>query len=164
MKSGVDASKVVIYRGPLDVARYIIKHEGGPLGLFKGLNVTLLREMPGNALYFGAYEGTKMYLAHTRNLNSVNDLDPLSLMLAGGLGGLAFWSVVYPTDVWKSRIQVDDYKYPKYRGIIDCAQKILKEEGIKGWYKGYLPCLMRSFPANAVTFVVYELVIRQLTF
>eukprot|EP01024_Parvocaulis_polyphysoides_P000684 TRINITY_DN1017_c0_g2_i2.p1 TRINITY_DN1017_c0_g2~~TRINITY_DN1017_c0_g2_i2.p1 ORF type:complete len:358 (-),score=33.30 TRINITY_DN1017_c0_g2_i2:218-1258(-) len=163
-KSGMDSTKAVIYRGPLDVARYIIKHEGGILGLFKGLNATLLREMPGNALYFGGYEGSKMYFAHIRGLNSVNELDPLSLMIAGGIGGVAFWGVVYPTDVWKSRIQVDDYHKPKYSGIIDCAQKVLKEEGIKGWYKGYMPCLMRSFPANAITFVVYELVIRQLTY
>eukprot|EP01025_Chloroclados_australasicus_P015621 TRINITY_DN17529_c0_g2_i1.p2 TRINITY_DN17529_c0_g2~~TRINITY_DN17529_c0_g2_i1.p2 ORF type:complete len:309 (-),score=29.48 TRINITY_DN17529_c0_g2_i1:479-1405(-) len=162
-QAGVNASSAVIYRGPLDVAKYIVKNEGGVLGLFKGLGTTMLREVPGNAFYFGAYEGTKMYFVHLYKLDSVKQLDPLSLMFAGGIGGLAFWSTMYPTDVWKSKLQVDDYRNPKYKGIIDCAMKILKEEGIGGWYKGYMPCLMRSFPANAVTFVVYEQVIRLLT-
>ena len=52
-------SKAVHYTGPMDVARQVIKSEGGVLGLFKGLTPTLLREVPGNACLFGAYEGTK---------------------------------------------------------------------------------------------------------
>lgn len=34
-----------------------------------------------------------------------------SLLLAGGVGGAAFWASVYPADVIKSMIQVDDYRY-----------------------------------------------------
>lgn len=34
-----------LYRGPLDVARHVIKHEGGVPGLFKGLGATLTREV-----------------------------------------------------------------------------------------------------------------------
>lgn len=30
--------------------------------------------------------------------------------MAGGIGGACFWASVYPTDVIKSMIQVDDYK------------------------------------------------------
>jgi solute carrier family 25 carnitine/acylcarnitine transporter 20/29 len=51
------------YNGPLDVARHVLRSEGGTLGLFKGLTPTLLREVPGNAAMFGAYEATKQYIA-----------------------------------------------------------------------------------------------------
>jgi solute carrier family 25 carnitine/acylcarnitine transporter 20/29 len=51
------------YNGPLDVARHVLRSEGGMLGLFKGLTPTLLREVPGNAAMFGAYEATKQYIA-----------------------------------------------------------------------------------------------------
>ncbi len=53
----------VQYSGPLDVARQVLRSEGGTLGLFKGLTPTLLREVPGNAAMFGAYEATKQYIA-----------------------------------------------------------------------------------------------------
>ena len=53
----------VQYSGPIDVARHVLRSEGGMLGLYKGLTPTLMREVPGNAAMFGAYEATKQYLA-----------------------------------------------------------------------------------------------------
>ena len=53
----------VRYTGPFDVARHVVRSEGGLLGLWKGLTPTLMREVPGNAAMFGAYEATKQYLA-----------------------------------------------------------------------------------------------------
>lgn len=53
------AASAVRYTGPIDVARHVIRMEGGSLALFKGLTPTLMREVPGNAAMFGAYEATK---------------------------------------------------------------------------------------------------------
>ena len=47
-----------------------------------------------------------------------------SLALAGGLAGLAYWGPVYPADVVKSKIQIDDFRNPAYKGAIDCAVKV----------------------------------------
>jgi solute carrier family 25 carnitine/acylcarnitine transporter 20/29 len=41
----------------------VLRHEGGVLGLFRGLGPTLLREVPGNAAYFGLYDLSKHKLA-----------------------------------------------------------------------------------------------------
>ena len=79
-------------------------------------------------------------------------------MLAGGLGGTAFWLACYPTDVVKSKLQTDSYTAPKYRGMADCARKIVAAEGTKGLFRGFGPALLRSFPANAVCFATYEAV------
>jgi solute carrier family 25 carnitine/acylcarnitine transporter 20/29 len=43
------------YTGLVDVARRIV-HTEGPRGLFRGLGATLMREVPGNTLFFGVYE------------------------------------------------------------------------------------------------------------
>ncbi len=45
-------------------------------------------------------------------------------MIAGGLGGVAYWGPVYPADVIKSRMQVDDLKNPQYRSMLDCFRKV----------------------------------------
>ncbi|XP_020083873.1 mitochondrial carnitine/acylcarnitine carrier-like protein [Ananas comosus] len=153
LADSASSSGAVKYKGPMDVARHVLKSEGGLRGLFKGLVPTLAREVPGNAAAFGVYQAFKQYFAggpDTSNLGSG------SLLVAGGLAGASFWLAVYPTDVVKSVIQVDDYRNPKYSGTIDAFKKIYASEGIKGLYRGFGPAMVRSVPANAACFLAYE--------
>ncbi|CAN8267268.1 unnamed protein product [Cochlearia groenlandica] len=144
----------VKYGGPMDVARHVVRTEGGPRGLFKGLFPTFLREVPGNATMFGVYEGVKRYLAGGSDTSS---LGQGSLIMAGGIAGASLWGIFYPADVVKSVIQVDDFKNPKYDGAMDAFRKIVKSEGVKGLYKGFGPAMARSVPANAACFLAYEM-------
>lgn len=153
--TGSIASKVVRYNGPLDVARHVLRSEGGMLGLFTGLTPTLMREVPGNAFMFGVYEATKQYMAGGKDTSS---LGRGSLLTAGGIAGASFWVSVYPTDVIKSVIQIDDRSNPKYSGTIDAFKKVYRSEGLKGLYKGFGPAMARSVPANAACFLAYEVV------
>eukprot|EP00884_Botryococcus_braunii_P022326 jgi/Botrbrau1/8778/Bobra.0330s0010.3 len=146
----------ILYRGPMDVLGHVVKAEGGPTAIFRGLWPTLLREVPGNAVMFGVYEYLKQKLAAAQGLKSTSELGRGSLMLAGGAAGTSFWLATYPLDVIKSGIQVDSYTNPKYRGTWDCTKKMYASEGIRGFWRGFGPCLVRSFPANAVCFMVYE--------
>ncbi|CAN6460310.1 unnamed protein product [Victoria cruziana] len=148
------STAAIKYNGPMDVAKHVLKSEGGTMGLFKGLVPTLAREVPGNAFMFGVYELVKQYIAGGKDTSS---LGRGSLIVAGGLAGASFWMTVYPTDVVKSVIQVDDYKNPKYSGSIDAFKKILRAEGVKGLYKGFGPAMARSVPANAACFLAYEI-------
>jgi solute carrier family 25 carnitine/acylcarnitine transporter 20/29 len=149
----VTAAAAVKYGGPLDVARHVLRSEGGVRGLFKGLVPTMAREVPGNAVMFGVYEATKQYMAGGQDTSG---LGRGSLILAGGIAGAAFWSSVYPTDVVKSVLQVDDFKNPKYKGSMDAFKKILAADGVKGLYKGFGPAMARSVPANGACFLAYE--------
>ncbi|KAL5550953.1 hypothetical protein UlMin_001129 [Ulmus minor] len=147
------AGVAVKYGGPMDVAKQVLRSEGGVRGLFKGFVPTMAREIPGNAAMFGVYEALKQYFAGGEDTSK---LGRGSLIVAGGLAGGSFWGLVYPTDVVKSVIQVDDYKNPKFSGSIDAFRKILASEGIKGLYKGFTPAMARSVPANAACFLAYE--------
>ncbi|KAK1374957.1 mitochondrial carnitine/acylcarnitine carrier-like protein [Heracleum sosnowskyi] len=153
MAEAGSAGVAVKYAGPVDVARHAYQ-TAGVRGLFRGLVPTLAREIPGNAAMFGVYEGLKQYLAGGLDTSK---LGRGSFMLAGGLAGGSFWIFVYPTDVVKSAIQVDDFKNPKYSGSIDAFRKILAAEGVKGLYKGFTPAMARSVPANAACFLAYEM-------
>ena len=44
----------------MDVMRQVMRSEGGVIGLYKGLVPTLLREVPGCAAMFAAYEAIKL--------------------------------------------------------------------------------------------------------
>lgn len=90
---------------------------------------------------FGVYEALKQKLAGG---SDTSGLGRGSLIVAGGLAGASFWMSVYPTDVVKSVIQVDDYKSPKYSGSADAFRKIVASEGIKGLYRGFGPAMACS--------------------
>lgn len=152
-EAGAAVAAAVKYGGPIDVAKQVLRSEGGIRGLYKGLMPTFAREIPGNATMFGVYEALKQYIAGG---SDTSGLSQGTLMMAGGLAGGAFWVSVYPTDVVKSVIQIDDFKNPKYSGSIDAFKKILKSEGIGGLYKGFGPAMARSIPANAACFLAYE--------
>lgn len=47
-----------------------------------------------------------------------------------------------------------------WSAIWDAVRRIAAEEGIRGFFRGFVPNLMRVTPASAITFFVYETVIR----
>eukprot|EP00879_Flechtneria_rotunda_P013470 GHRR01014064.1.p1 GENE.GHRR01014064.1~~GHRR01014064.1.p1 ORF type:complete len:435 (+),score=113.80 GHRR01014064.1:526-1830(+) len=146
----------IMYCGPGDVARHVLRREGGLLGLYKGFNATLVRESMGNMAMFGVYELMKQQFVAAKGLEGNEQLSHLDLLLAGGLGGTAFWLACYPADIVKSKLQLDSYDKPRFQGILDCGRQVVAQGGVKGLFKGFAPALARSFPANAVCFAVYE--------
>jgi hypothetical protein len=40
--------------------------------------------------------------------------------------------------------------------IIDCWKQTVRDEGHRGLWKGFGPCVGRAFPANAAGFLTYE--------
>jgi len=72
------------------------------------------------------------------------------------MSGACFSCCHCVADIIKSKLQVDSYEKPSYRGILDCGRKIVAADGVKGLFRGFAPALARSFPANAVCFATYE--------
>lgn len=107
--------------------------------------------------FSGSYELVRMKL--TREGESVADLPAHKIFFSSGVAGILYWLLSYPTDVVKSAMQSDEADKSKrvYRNIPHCAKKLYLEEG--GWrrfYRGLLPCLMRSVPANGTMMLVME--------
>ncbi|KAF9897317.1 hypothetical protein BX616_005814 [Lobosporangium transversale] len=49
-----------------------------------------------------------------------------------------------------------------YKGMVDCALRSYRSEGLGVFVRGMTPAVLRAFPVNAVTFFVYELVMAEL--
>ena len=47
---------------------------------------------------------------------------------------------------------------PIYAGFIDCIRQTHRALGLRGFFRGIGPCLLRAFPANAAAFGAYEAV------
>ncbi|CAG8466021.1 9290_t:CDS:2 [Cetraspora pellucida] len=138
----------VKYKGPLDVIRHLYK-EGGLRSIFRGTGATFFRDFPGSAAYFGAYEFTKKLLT-----SSDSTLNPAAVLFAGGMAGVAMWTICIPPDVIKSRLQ--SAPAGQYKGFMDVLRHLLKTDGPSALFKGLGPALLRAFPANAAAFMGYE--------
>lgn len=68
--------------------------------------------------------------------------------------------ILYPLSVVRTRIQQNQFYLDpdsKYKNIRDVIVKLYNLEGVKGFYKGIVPSLLRSAPSNALFFSFYEL-------
>jgi len=130
--------------------------ENGPLGVYQGLSANLWRTVPATGAYFGAYEATRRLLAAEGS--SRDRLPSHHLLFAGGVGGFAYWASIFPLDSIKSAMQAEHFRRSerRYRSVADCASKLYAEGGVRRFFRGIVPCLLRSFPANAACFFAYE--------
>ncbi|KAI8342196.1 mitochondrial carrier domain-containing protein [Choanephora cucurbitarum] len=137
------------YKGVIDCGIRSVRSQGW-MGIYRGMGMTLLRDVPGYFAYFFCYETTKKLL---QSMNKDNQLSTLDLLLAGGLSGLAAWIPSYPQDVIKSCYQ-NDSRYKSYGQVF---KDILKTRRFKAFFNGLSPAMARAFPANAATFFAYEM-------
>ena len=69
------------------------------------------------------------------------------------------WTSTFPFDVIKSRMQADGNNGVfLYKGVVDCVVQSYKTSGIRSFFSGLGPTLLRAFPTNAVIFSVYTFV------
>lgn len=144
------------FTGPIQCTRHLYQ-EGGVRSLFKGFNVTMLRNAPSYGVYFATYEVFK------KKLQMMTDMSlAISMFLAGGLGGVLSWVVIYPIDVVKTKIQSDAIQRPQFKSIKDCFIKTYRESGGKGFTKGLQTTLARTFIVSGVNFIGYEFTLKML--
>ncbi|NXC47011.1 ORNT1 protein, partial [Penelope pileata] len=133
------------------VVKSVIQTDG-PLGFYRGLSSTLLREVPGYFFFFGGYELSRTFFASGR---SKDELGPIPLLLSGGFGGSCLWIAVYPVDCVKSRIQVLSMA-GKQTGFMGTFATVVRTEGVLALYSGLKPTMIRAFLANGALFLTYE--------
>ncbi|KAJ1985105.1 Mitochondrial carrier protein ymc2 [Dimargaris cristalligena] len=158
--TGTGGSARPFYNGPIDCVRQIYRSHGLP-GLFKGQAATIVREFQGYGAYFLAYE-YMIQRTMARRQVARDQIAATEVCLYGALAGYAMWGSVYPVDVIKSKLQTDSLvpHQRQYHSVLDCARKTFRSEGVAGFYKGIVPCLLRAAPANAATFIGFELAMR----
>jgi len=142
---GKDPPKI----GPYQLTRNILRTEGLP-GMFRGLTATFTREMPGYFFFFMAYEFSRDMLRSPGQ--SKDDIGALKTVVSGGVAGVTLWTIIFPADVVKSRLQVAGSSTPMLKMMRD----IYTKEGVFALYNGLGPSILRTFPATGALFLAYE--------
>ncbi|GAB5364216.1 hypothetical protein AAMO2058_000950300 [Amorphochlora amoebiformis] len=114
----------------------------GLLGFWKGNAANCLRVMPNYALKF-TFNDT------FRDMVKRPDQKKLSfgqLMLAGSLAGMFQLTMTYPLEVLRARTSMSEAFGNHYGGLVDCAVKTVRQEGVGALYNGYAISLLSGTP------------------
>lgn len=168
-----------MYSGPIDCSKKIVSmllvlgsrtsanllvqlRSHGIPGLFRGLCATLIFRS-FFFFWWGSYDIITRIMQEKTSLST-----PAINFWAGGISAQIFWITSYPSDVVKNRLMTDplggshgdgERRFPRWK---DAAVAVYRERGWGGYWRGFLPCFLRAFPANAMALVAFEGVMRWL--
>ncbi|XP_068194040.1 mitochondrial adenyl nucleotide antiporter SLC25A23-like isoform X1 [Antennarius striatus] len=125
--------------------------EGGILSLWRGNGINVLKIAPESAIKFMAYEQIKWLIRGNKEGRSLRVQERF---IAGSLAGATAQTIIYPMEVLKTRLTLR--KTGQYSGMADCARKIMKVEGARAFYRGYLPNTIGIIPYAGIDLAVYE--------
>ncbi|KAF4827278.1 putative mitochondrial carrier [Colletotrichum tropicale] len=149
-----------LYSGPLDCVRKLSAHGGVLKGLYRGEAVTIWREAQAYGVWFLAFEWM-MNADAARNKVDRKEIPSYKVAWYGGLAGEALWLGSYPFDVVKSKMQTDGFgAEQRYKTMRDCFAQTYRGEGLRGFWRGIVPTLLRAMPVSAGTFAVVEMTMR----
>mmetsp|Transcript_2421 Transcript_2421/g.3424 ORF Transcript_2421/g.3424 Transcript_2421/m.3424 type:complete len:329 (+) Transcript_2421:283-1269(+) len=142
--------------------------EEGIKGLYRGVTPTILGILPYGGIAFMVNE-------HFKNkMERAYEVPPVHLkLLSGGLAGLLAQSVSYPFEVIRRRMQTDgvilrdaglggvlDGKLPEQAEarmtMLQTAQKLVDEQGIRGLFKGLSINWIRAPIAISISFTAFD--------
>uniref|UniRef100_A0A0N5AJJ0 Mitochondrial carrier protein n=1 Tax=Syphacia muris TaxID=451379 RepID=A0A0N5AJJ0_9BILA len=167
---GCGGGSQVIFTNPLEIVKIRLQVAGelktaakinvftvlkdlGFFGLYKGATACFLRDIPFSAIYFPLYAHTKLMTCDPNGFNS-----SISLFFSAFIAGVPAAGLVTPADVVKTRLQVAARAgQTTYSSLLDCAKKIMREEGFSAFWKGSAARIFRSSPQFAFTLLTYEL-------
>ncbi|KPM41321.1 hypothetical protein AK830_g5218 [Neonectria ditissima] len=146
------------YPSMLAGARTILATEG-PRGFYRGLAVSLIGVSHG-AVQFAVYEPAKRwYYARRHRLHGIDEGAPMTSEATVALSSaakLVAGAVTYPYQVLRSRLQNYEADERFGRGFRGVVTRVWREDGLRGFYRGLVPGVVRVMPATWVTFLVYE--------
>ncbi|KFM73996.1 Calcium-binding mitochondrial carrier protein SCaMC-2-A, partial [Stegodyphus mimosarum] len=124
--------------------------EGGVSSLWRGNGINVLKIAPESALKFMAYEQAKRLIRG----DSERELGIYERFAAGSLAGGISQTVIYPLEVLKTRLALR--KTGQYKSIWDATCKIYRKEGLRSFYRGYVPNLLGIIPYAGIDLAIYE--------
>ncbi|NXH10197.1 UCP3 protein, partial [Bucco capensis] len=137
------------YRGTLDAYRSIARDEG-VRGLWRGTLPNIARNAIVNCGELVTYDLIKDTLLRAQLMT---DSVPCHFVAAFGAGFCAT-VVASPVDVVKTRYM--NASPGQYQNLLSCILALLMQDGLRGFYKGFVPSFLRLGSWNVVMFISYE--------
>jgi solute carrier family 25 carnitine/acylcarnitine transporter 20/29 len=152
------------FSGSLHCAKELVKNYGiSSLGT--GMLVNGWREVLFCTIYFGVYENVKARLKKTFKETTGSERELLAILLSGGLSGMISWFTTFPLDSLKSNIQgqpLENLRTPQRASALKLVVNRFKQVGIKGFYSGVYPAVVRACIVSSTRFTSFEFALQTL--
>uniref|UniRef100_A0A8B9RLK3 Mitochondrial S-adenosylmethionine carrier protein n=1 Tax=Astyanax mexicanus TaxID=7994 RepID=A0A8B9RLK3_ASTMX len=120
---------------------------GGFRGIYAGVPSAAIGSFPNAAAFFVTYEGTKSLLAGSVSTH----MTPITHMIAASIGEIVACLIRVPTEVVKQRTQASPSQHTHH-----VLLATLREEGVRGLYRGFGSTVLREIPFSLVQFPLWE--------
>ena len=152
MGSGMGSGNGRPRRSPLRLAADVLRARG-VRGVFRGAQPTAARAAVLTAVEQGVYDEAKGRLAALAPALGGRD-HPACHTAAALAAGLATAVATSPLDVVKTRFMCA--APGTYAGPLACAAAVVRADGPRGLFRGFLPYYMQIGPWSLVMFLAYE--------
>ncbi|KAM5537326.1 hypothetical protein V8D89_009056 [Ganoderma adspersum] len=138
-------------QSPIAIVRETVQTKG-LTGLYSGCMALVIGNAVKAGVRFVSYDHFKHALADAEGKVSA----PRSLLAGLGAGMMEAIFAVTPSETIKTKL-IDDSKSPnpRFRGLVHGTSVIVREEGLRGIYRGLFPVMMRQGANSAVRFTTY---------
>ncbi|XP_073455416.1 solute carrier family 25 member 43 isoform X1 [Aquarana catesbeiana] len=133
-------------QGFLNTFQLVYKAEGLQ-AFWKGNLTACVRLFPYSAVQLSAYHRLSVLF-----MDDLGQISPSKAILAGSVAGMLAAIVIYPTDVIKTRLIVQNSLEPTYRGIIHALYTVYYQEGFRPLYRGVSLSILGAVPFSAGLF------------
>ncbi|CAF1358153.1 unnamed protein product [Adineta steineri] len=152
------------YKNSLDCGQKIF-YRDGLRGFYAGTLPSVLANAAENGILFMAYGQCQNMIALVRNKTDKEQLTPLENMAAGSFAAVFSSFALCPVELIKCRIQtLNDMPMINSSNVknkiispIDMTRNIIRQEGVRGLFRGLTTTLMRECPGYGCFFGGYEL-------
>jgi solute carrier family 25 (adenine nucleotide translocator) protein 4/5/6/31 len=156
------------YNGMMD-ALVRVRREQGVLALWRGNLSNCMRYFPTQAMNFAFKEKyQKLFVRPKEEVGFARWF--AGFLAAGGAAGATALTVSYPLEFTYTRLAADTgsahgapaavgsgaQRQRQYTGLVDCLQKTVKSDGIRGIYRGYGPSVAGIIVYRAGYFGLYD--------
>ena len=135
------------------------RHEGFR-ALYRGFGTSLMCTIPARAVYMAALEVTKSKVGSFA-VSDLGFIAAVAAAVASVVGGLSaamaaqlVWTLV---DVVTQRLMVANGADARYVNGVDMFRKIVRNDGVRGLYRGFGISILTHAPSNAVWWVSYSI-------
>ena len=148
----VQSKNSIQYDGIVDTVKKIYQKEGFK-AFYRGCGISMTQSFPMMAMNYTLFDFAKGKLeerGHKGLFFSVT---------SGVFSGTITSSILFPMDVVIRNMQLDgDGKV--FKSPFDCAKQIFVNQGIKGFFRGYIPMLLKAVPICSANLGVYDTLTR----
>ncbi|GAB2217904.1 hypothetical protein Droror1_Dr00001118 [Drosera rotundifolia] len=160
-----DLPGTAIRGGPLDIIWKVMRAEG-IRGLYRGFWLTALTQSPASALWWGTYGTAQHIFWRSLGYGDNSEKKPAQIEMAtvqataGMVAGACSSVITTPIDTVKTRLQVMDNVGAGRPSVLKIAKNLIKEDGWRGFYRGFAPRFLNMSLYGTTMIVTYELIKR----